>query len=129
MVCYFLVIMQSNMWNNVCLLLVTYLFPQYTISILFGVVCFPWHCQHEIPMVINALLGSLWEQLRRQRAFYLRCILFPELILDLISCLLWQTFTFNLWDMFILVVSQIMDIEPNLASVPWICLAFMISQI
>ena len=38
--CYFLVILQSNMWNNVCLLLVTYLFPQYTISILFRVVLF-----------------------------------------------------------------------------------------
>lgn len=50
-------------------------------------------CSKELPMVNNVL--RLQE--KKQRAFYLRCILFPDLSLDVILCLPCCTFAFNSW--------------------------------
>ena len=46
-------------------------------------------------------------------AFYLRCILFPKLVLDVISCLLQHILAFNVLSMSILVGCWVVAIEPN----------------
>ena len=50
----------------------------------------------------------------KAEGLYLKCILFPELFLDVIFVLLRQTFPLNLQDMFILVGCQNIAIEHNL---------------
>lgn len=45
-------------------------------------------------------LGVLWERPHktRQRTFYLRCVLFPGLFSDVISCLLWHLYSISSWN-------------------------------
>lgn len=80
-------------------------------------------------------IGHLWERLqdRRQRAFYLRWVLFTGLFLDVILGLLWQTLKFNLSGVFILVGCRNTTIEliwpayQNLDMAS--CLVFILTQI